>query len=72
MTVREIYDVIDQIAPFSTSMDFDNTGILKQSHDSICSDKEVHPHGKHKQNDQKLLRFGLTGGYEVCYRITKQ
>ena len=28
MTVREIYDAIDRIAPFQTAMDFDNVGIL--------------------------------------------
>ncbi len=28
MTVQEIYRVLDSIAPFSESMDFDNTGIL--------------------------------------------
>lgn len=27
-TVAEIYSVINQLAPFSLSMDFDNTGIL--------------------------------------------
>lgn len=28
MTVREIYDLIDRIAPFSEAMDFDNVGLL--------------------------------------------
>ena len=28
MTVEAIYRAIDEIAPFSESMDFDNTGIL--------------------------------------------
>ena len=28
MTVREIYDAIDRIAPFQTAMDFDTVGIL--------------------------------------------
>ena len=28
MTVREIYDAIDRIAPFQTAMNFDNVGIL--------------------------------------------
>ena len=28
MTVEQIYQVIDTIAPFSESMSFDNTGIL--------------------------------------------
>ena len=28
MTVQEIYDIMNEIAPFSESMDFDNTGLL--------------------------------------------
>ena len=28
MTVRDFYDLINQIAPFDTQMDFDNSGLL--------------------------------------------
>ena len=28
MTFRDIYDMIDALAPFSTQMDFDNSGLL--------------------------------------------
>ena len=28
MTVKDLYDLIDQIAPFETQADFDNSGLL--------------------------------------------
>jgi dinuclear metal center YbgI/SA1388 family protein len=48
MTVQEIYEVINAIAPFSESMDFDNTGILIGDPDAqvsrvlLCLDATQH------------------------------
>ena len=28
VTVRDVYDYLDTLAPFSTQMDFDNSGLL--------------------------------------------